>query len=290
MSFSGPRLAGRRLATATPRSAGHKLTLSSPRSVHGGCVDGESLCPPGQAPPSLLGDGGAGGTPLLRSMLSIGRASLGRPRAIGFEPVDEVDPEEQQRRTARTRKANERRAVRRAADHAMESVCTVLMSGTLDETEDPRLAVREAQQFGHAISNTYGDAIGGRCRYVGVVVTEGPIFRLHMVLSRDVSEDLIEECWTGCDDLSVSMIDRAEIERTVYEMAEMGSGRRLGSHRFIRSRGPRPAAVVVEVADIDEAREILCQQIAPQEPVLVSASPFGRSPHATFRFAPITDD
>lgn len=286
MSYPTPGLRSPTDQADHPGPPDHKLTQDAALNS-GQDHPPESLCPETQTDSSSLEDRQDGTRPVLHILPTVGRATTHYPRARTELVVEQLPPEEQELRSQRTREANDRRAVRRAADHAMESVCTVLLVGILNEQDDGGCAVEEAQRFGHRLSDAQLALTGLRCRYVGVVVRRGLLFELHMLVSSDVSVELASQCWQGSHDLSIGSIDRDEIEGAVFDLAELDGGERLGSHRFIRTRGPRPQVETVEVSGIDDAREALRERIAPQEPRLVSAQPFGRNPRATFRFTPI---
>lgn len=291
MSNPIPRLVGRRRLRATSRGflADQKMTQPDPEPDPEGVVDGESLCPEQTARPSLWGDGGVSQSRELHFMGTVGRANTHVPRNYGPVSAETVTPEEQVERSERTRKANDRRATRRAADHAMEGLCNVYVVGILDEESDLDNAVRDVQCFGHRVSDAHLDVTGTRCRYVGVIVPQGPVLELRMLFSSTVPADVVLDCWAGGDELSVTMIEPDDIEQHVFDMGELTSRSRVGTHRFIRSKGPKPPVEVFHVADIEEAREIVRDLIAPDEPVLTSAQPFGHNPRATFRFNPIPD-
>jgi hypothetical protein len=272
-----------------------KLTPDPPDELPDDRLDSESSYPQGaeHTPEATARDPTAGhiasGELVLRAIKPVGRATIFRRRAsYSFAPGADDDSGTA---SERGQAANRRRAVRRAADHALASNCTLWVTLTFDDqhrTDDPR---GEWERYSRRLAYHHKKDTGRPLQYVGVI-SAGPDNRehVHVLLSHDIDPDLVREQWPNGHQVDIQEIPVEDIEPRVHYMAHNVDMSRVTFARFIRSRSSGIEIEDIPVDGIEHGRQVLEDLVQPTRVRLERAQPFGSQPGARFRFDPIRDD
>lgn len=226
---------------------------------------------------------------VLRTIKAVGRATIFRQRSsYSFTPGEDDDSS-----TARERgqAANNRRAIRRAADHAIASHCTTWVTLTFDDehrTEDPHA---EWERYSRRLAYHYKKDSGRPLRYVGVI-SAAPDHRehVHVLLPHDIDPELIREQWPNGHQVHIQEIKIDEVEQRTRYMARHVDHSRVTFGRFIRSRSSCIEVEDIPVEDFEHGRQVLEDLVQPACVRLERMQPFGSQPGARFRFDPIHDE
>jgi len=230
---------------------------------------------------------GSGGL-VLKTLPQVGRATVSRPRSKYFGATQPLSEAEQLERSRRSSEANRRAATRSAADHAIAADCGTWVTLTFDHEITWDEAAEHSRRYLDGVVRDHRRRIGSQCHYVAIVDVTQSRPHLHAVLSRGVDRERIEGLWTHGAVRSVEEIHRDAIEQKVRYMSKRIKNVRATPQRFLRSRGFRITEETSRVSNLEEARDILADRVAPHVPRLSSAQPFGGHPRITFRFQPLS--
>lgn len=216
---------------------------------------------------------------------TVGRATISTPRSNTFRELSELDPPAQLERSKRSKAANDRRAARRAADHAIHSRCNWWITATFDNEHLHLDSVAEKDRFLGALEVARRQRGLPKLSYVGVIATIDCRQHVHLLISRDSDESEIRRLWTA-GFISVKRLGGKSdiVEKVRYMLKNLKSGR-VTSGRFFRSRGNVPCNRY-PVKDRRQAQDTLSDVIYPRVARLTSAQPFGGNPRVTFEFDP----
>jgi len=220
----------------------------------------------------------------------VGRATTYRPRASYFAPVPELEPEEQAERSRRSQEANDRRAVRRAADFCIEHRCFAWVTLTFDDLHLDCDPVTEVRDYLAAISRRHREATDEYLEYRAVVADHDGRPHLHGLLSQNVDFEILRDEWGNGAIDNFEIVARDDVEGTVRYMMKNVAERRLTPHRFLCSKGGLEAPIVAPTTGVYHARSIITDVVYPSPVHITSACLFGGNPRVTYRFEPIEDD
>lgn len=224
---------------------------------------------------------------VLKTLPQVGRATVSRARSKYFDFREPLSEEEQRERSRRSSEANLRAATRRAADHAVAADCGTWLTLTFDREVTWDEAAEHARQYLDTVARDHRKRRGAPCHYAAIVDVSQSNPHLHAVLSRGVEMERVIGFWRHGAVETIEEIHRDLVEQKIRYMSSRVKYVRATRQRFLRSRGLRIVKELNPVANLDDARDMLADRIAPQTPRLTSAQPFGGYPRITFRFQPI---
>ena len=266
------------VASEQVNSVDEEIIFSSPRRNDESDDDSRNGNPDRKPPADRL---------VLTTVRRAGRASVSRSRQSYFVEPTEVSPEEQAKRSRRSREANARSAARSAADHAIAADCGLWATFTFAGPISWEQAAIASREFLSEASRRHSSTTGDRLYYVGVVDVSQAQPHLHILMSRSADGETLRELWTHGIVESVALIPSELIEQKVNYMKNRVLEVRATRSRFLRTRGLDLGIIQEDVSDFEQARNVLRDQIAPVTPRVVSAQPFGGNPRLGFRFTPL---